>query len=78
MTNEPAAAGSQPHAFDRAATRADRLARRLLREGHQPHDVTDGLITAGLALWAAESGQHTAAARLTWLWSKIRDTANGL
>lgn len=75
---QPAAAGSLPHAFDRLAPRTHRLARRLLREGHEPPAVTDAFIIEGLALWAADTGQHTAAARLTWLWCKIRDTANGV
>lgn len=76
MTKQPAAAGTPPHAYDRVAPRTHRLAKRLLREGYEPHVVTDALIIEGLALWAAQTGQHTAAAWLTWLWTKIRDAAN--
>jgi len=76
-TTQPAAAGSPRHAYDCVAPKTHRLARRLLREGHEPQVVTDAFITEGLALWAAQTGQHTAAVRMTWLWSQIKDAANG-
>lgn len=61
--------------FNAAERRATALARRMLRDGFEPHLITDSLITTGLSVWAAATGNTAAAEILTRAWARIRDAA---
>lgn len=63
--------------IDRALARADACARRMLRDGYEPHLIHDALITTGLSVWAADSGHKEVARELLTLWVAARDSALG-
>lgn len=61
--------------FTAAERRAHRLARRMGRDGFEPHLIYDAMIMIALSLWSAETGHKDAARKLLSLWFAIRTSA---
>ena len=58
--------------FTRATTRAQHLTTQLLLDSVPPTIAADALLTQALAVWAAETGRHTAACELIRVWAAVR------
>lgn len=59
-----------------AAGEGAELARSLIASGIGAVDTANGLITAGLAVWAANGGSVAAADDLLAKWAEARDDAD--
>jgi len=47
--------------------------RLLVDAGVPGDDIADAMLTASLAMWAAETGRDTAARELLRIWTEVRD-----
>lgn len=63
--------------FDRAADRANALARELINDGLPVGDVIDALIAQGLALWGVAAKAEDEAKILAAGWAVLRGNTNG-
>ncbi|EXL10019.1 hypothetical protein [Aquamicrobium defluvii] len=59
--------------FSAAHSVASDTARLLAGAGVPGDDIVDAMLTASLAMWAAETGRHTAARELLRIWTEVRD-----
>jgi hypothetical protein len=59
--------------YTAACERAADYARVELAVGVDADILADALMTQALAVWAANTGRHTAARELLRVWSEVRD-----
>jgi hypothetical protein len=59
--------------FDVASASARGCAHKLVNADIPPAIIADGLITQGLAVWAAETGRHQSAKTVLGIWAAVRD-----
>lgn len=59
--------------YESACARAADYARVELAVGVDADILADALMTQALAVWAANTGRHTAARELLRVWSEVRD-----
>ncbi len=59
--------------FNAAHGVASGAVRLLADAGVAGEDIVDAMLTASLAMWAAETSRHTAARELLRIWTEVRD-----
>ena len=59
--------------YELAHAAASRAVAALRALGVSPADIADGLLTAGLAIWAADVDRLPAARELLRAWTEVRD-----